>query len=339
MSFAVLFCMMLLQAPATAPATQPGEIRRGMAMDDPPESRYERYYERLARQIEPDLHGDPKRLDLYVRYFEREIIHDKRVFAFDVAAKERADGVIELTGLVEFAEHAASLESFLNALGFEKLENRVTVGPTLPTPLAQVTATRAFIYSSPEGRERREVLNEVLRGETIYLLAARDRSYLCHAPDGYVGWINASDVAPRTASAIDGGSSDPRIEKIIDAAKDKLGLPYVWGGRSDKGVDCSGLVQTSFASQGIHLPRDAEQQASVGKLVATRWHRDGLRRGDLLFFLGRRGVISHTAIYLGDKKLIEASDGGVKISSFDPNDANYAKHRDMTFCFAKRVLE
>jgi cell wall-associated NlpC family hydrolase len=103
-------------------------------------------------------------------------------------------------------------------------------------------------------------------------------------------------------------------------------------------VDCSGLVQTAFASQGIHLPRDAEQQAIVGKLVATRWHRDGLRRGDVLFFMGRRGAVSHTAIYLGDDQYIEAS-GSVKVSSFRAEDDGYSRSRDDNFCFAKRIIE
>jgi cell wall-associated NlpC family hydrolase len=73
------------------------------------------------------------------------------------------------------------------------------------------------------------------------------------------------------------------------------------------GVDCSGLVYTAFRSQGIRLPRDADQQALTGRLVATRWHRSSLRRGDVLFFLGRRGTIHHTAIYLGNNEILEAT--------------------------------
>ena len=97
-------------------------------------------------------------------------------------------------------------------------------------------------------------------------------------------------------------------------------------------------MQTAFASQGIHLPRDAEQQAIVGKLVATRWHRDALRRGDVLFFMGRRGTVSHTAIYLGNDEFIEAS-GKVQVTSFNPSHPNYAKGRAEGFCFAKRIID
>jgi cell wall-associated NlpC family hydrolase len=113
----------------------------------------------------------------------------------------------------------------------------------------------------------------------------------------------------------------------------------VWGGLTKEGVDCSGLVQKAFGRVGVMLPRDADQQSLVGKLVATRWHRSALRRGDLLYFIGRRGTIHHTAIYLGQNAFIEAADGGVKVSSLDPADAKYEKKRDETFFLAKRVLE
>jgi cell wall-associated NlpC family hydrolase len=327
----------------TEPATRPEEIRRGMSMNEPPETRYQRYYERLARQIEPELRGDPSKLDIYLKFFEREIIHDKRVIAFDLKA-EALNGVIVLSGVTEFAEHTGSLTEFFKAIGFERVENSVKLAPTIENPFAVVKAKRSFIYSAPDAPH--EVLNETTAGETIYLLAVSSDGdhFLCHAPDGYVGWIAAADVEQLNRARFDAlqpsAPRDPaRIEAVIASAKSKMGLPYVWGGRSDEGVDCSGLVQTAFASQGINLPRDAEQQASVGKLVATRWHRDNLRRGDLLYFLGRRGIIAHTGIYLGNNEFIEAADGGVKVSSFDAKAENYAGHRDETFCFAKRVLE
>jgi len=98
-------------------------------------------------------------------------------------------------------------------------------------------------------------------------------------------------------------------------------------------------VQTAFASQGINLPRDADQQSIMGRLVATRACRAGLRRGDLLFFLSRTGTVRHVAIYLGEQKFLQAEDGGVRVSSLDPNDPAYDAKHDRGFCFAKRVIE
>lgn len=339
----LLLCILLQAAGASEPATQPDEVRRGMSLAEPREQRYARYYERLARQVEPDLKGDPGKLDRYLRAFEREIIFDRRLIAFDVAATTQ-DGAIALTGYAEYPEQVQSLIAYLKVLGFDKVTNEVRMLPITKQPFAKVKSPRAFVYSIPEATRGREVVNEVLQNEPVYVLRAEGDNLLCHAPDGYVGWIRAADLESVDTATFDAlfpadQGNEASIESVIAAAKSKLGIPYVWGGRSGEGVDCSGLVQAAFASQGIHLPRDAEQQASVGKLVALRWHRSQLRKGDLLFFLSRRGIIAHTGIYLGNNQFIEASDGGVKISSFDPKDANYEKHRDETFSFAKRVLE
>ncbi|MDE6034064.1 MAG: C40 family peptidase, partial [Muribaculaceae bacterium] len=85
-------------------------------------------------------------------------------------------------------------------------------------------------------------------------------------------------------------------------AEQYLGVPYVWGGLSSKGMDCSGLVRMAFAAQGRILPRDAWQQALEGREVPA----DSLRPGDLIFF-GRK-KITHVAIYAGNGEFIHASE-------------------------------
>lgn len=131
---------------------------------------------------------------------------------------------------------------------------------------------------------------------------------------------------------------DPRVAAAVEVAKSIIGTNYVWGGKTMEGVDCSGLVQSSFAAQGINLARDAYMQAYNGSLSATRWNRDGMRHGDLMYFLGRNGRITHTAIYLGDGIMVEAS-GEVKLTSLNPGDENYSAIRDRGFAFAKRIVE
>ncbi len=82
------------------------------------------------------------------------------------------------------------------------------------------------------------------------------------------------------------------------------GAPYQWGGVTPLGVDCSGLVQTTFAARGVNLPRDAWQQAAVGSPVA----RDALVPGDLCFFRGEATErITHVAIYAGDDTLVHST--------------------------------
>jgi cell wall-associated NlpC family hydrolase len=88
---------------------------------------------------------------------------------------------------------------------------------------------------------------------------------------------------------------------------------------------------------GIHLPRDADMQARVGRLVSIRGGELPLRPGDLLFFASRRGTINHVAISLGGRSHIDAIDGGVAIRSLDDN-TPVAQRRQQSFVFARRIL-
>jgi len=146
-------------------------------------------------------------------------------------------------------------------------------------------------------------------------------------------------AVPKTHLQVRSGEPSERVEHVIEIAKQLLDTKYVWSGKTIKGVDCSGLIQSSFKAEGINLPRDSYQQSYMGALTATRWYRGGLRRGDTLYFLGRSGRINHTAIYLGDGQYLEASGRDVHYTSFNPEDENYNEKKDRSFCFAKRLLE
>jgi hypothetical protein len=129
------------------------------------------------------------------------------------------------------------------------------------------------------------------------------------------------------------------IDSIIENAQRLLGTPYLWGGKTSQGVDCSGLVQIGFATAGLYLPRDSNQQVYLGQLTATRWHTAGMRRGDTLYFLGSDGKIRHTGLYLGDDQFLQAISPVVVISSFNPEHQNYDAVRHASFAFAKRLVE
>ena len=137
-------------------------------------------------------------------------------------------------------------------------------------------------------------------------------------------------------------------EKIIAEAEKLLGVPYLWGGMSAKGVDCSGLVRISHIMNGILLPRNASQQVFCGDRVeiprqarkdkndngANTYDREGalaavanLERGDLVYF-GTPATdekpmrITHVGIYLGNNRIIHSSHR-VRINSLIPGDADY----------------
>ena len=341
-------------APAPAPAPdRPAEIRRGVEMSGDRESRARQFYERAIRKVEPSLKGDPSRIPVYLELFKREFVEDPRTFPVELTADTSGD-VPALRGHLGFAEHKSALAQLFAALGVAvKDEVELLPSPALGEKrFAVVTADATFVRSRPTAapepgarRPNAENLTDAVKGDRLFVLKEADGHLLCYAPDGYVGYVSAADVRRIDEREMAGLNAavpvrhPERIEQVIAEAQKHLGTPYVWGGGTRVGCDCSGLVRASFKAAGVVMPRDADQQSLVGRLVGTRWHRGSLRRGDTLFFLGRRGNISHTAIYLGDGKMIEATSPVVTISSFNATDENYSERRDDTFCYAKRVIE
>lgn len=102
-------------------------------------------------------------------------------------------------------------------------------------------------------------------------------------------------------------------EKLIDSALMYLNSPYLWGGRSPFGIDCSGLTQMVYRLQGINLPRDAYQQAEIG---TTLRYLEKSEAGDLAFFDDNDGNIIHVGIIMGNNHIIHAS-GRVRIDTID----------------------
>lgn len=108
-------------------------------------------------------------------------------------------------------------------------------------------------------------------------------------------------------------SNEINAEQIINLAKQYLNAPYLWGGKSVMGIDCSGLVQVVFSICGIRLPRNASQQIEKGKVVDFLSESTA---GDLAFFENAEGKIIHVGILLNPTQIIHAS-GWVKIENID----------------------
>ncbi|GJD60467.1 C40 family peptidase [Methylobacterium frigidaeris] len=186
--------------------------------------------------------------------------------------------VYELRDGWAFAQLAA--DGYVGYLPAEAL------GPVDPIPTHRVAALRTFLY--PAADLKRPALGALSLGARV-AVAAREGAY-ARLADGRFVW--AGHLAFLDAVEPDVAATAWRF----------LGTPYLWGGRSSLGLDCSGLVQTALAEAGIPAPRDSDQQeAALGEAVALSPDLAGLRRGDLVFWRG------HVGMMLDESRLIHAN--------------------------------
>lgn len=141
-------------------------------------------------------------------------------------------------------------------------------------------------------------------------------------PDGRKGFMPSTSVDDFERWM----SRDFSADQLLDVAWSMMGVPYLWGGSTPKGIDCSGLTQLSYFYCGILLPRNASQQAMIGEELDIT-QPDGFRRSDLLFFgEGDDVKITHVGVSDGGSRFVHAS-GRVFVSSFDPSDPLFIPRR------------
>ena len=186
-----------------------------------------------------------------------------------------------------------------------------------------VTTIVANLYKKPSFTS--ELVTQALIKEKLLILANQDNWYKVKQWDSYESWIHKFYIKDlELGSSISWNKLDinkKSIHELISYAKSFIGTPYLWGGKSSLGFDCSGFVQTVFKMTGIDMPRDASQQILRENLYDIDYC--DAQTGDLLFFM-EGNYVNHVAIYLGNQEIIHSS-GSVKIENLADNDKLYKK--------------
>jgi len=163
----------------------------------------------------------------------------------------------------------------------------------------------ASLHAEPD--ESSERVTQALRGEPLLVEERRDGWALVRTAYDYPGWVVVEALSPAPSGS---WLPEPRDGDPVAEAHTYLGAPYLWGGMSEGGIDCSGLVHMAYRRLGRLVPRDADQQEEAAERVAEA------RYGDLVTY-GREHA-THIAFWLGEGLILHAPGGRTVAEEAEP---------------------
>lgn len=201
------------------------------------------------------------------------------------------------------------------------------------------TNTAGFVYEHKHLDQN--IISDITLGGVLKYLSEDQKTYKVEYPDQRKGYIKKSEAILLKDWLKNNITTQKSIEKT---AKSMLGFPYLWGGTSSKGMDCSGFTKMTYLLNGFVIPRDASQQINGGTIVDYDLNFKNLQKGDLLFFgtraaANKKQKVVHVGIWLGNDKMefIHAS-GNVHISSMDKQNPLYDDFNKKRYLGSRRYL-
>ncbi|QWX83620.1 C40 family peptidase [Cellulophaga sp. HaHaR_3_176] len=221
-------------------------------------------------------------------------------------------------------------------------------GGIVPMPMSTMNRWKAatkIIYTQITGNTYSEpnisaqVVSDIVAGGILEMIDDSGDFYNVKYPDGRVAFVNKQEAVLYSDWL---AHTNPTEEALVATSKKLMGLPYLWGGTSPKGVDCSGFTKTIYFLNGMIIPRDASQQVHTGEEMDAVKNFDQLAPGDLLFF-GRKATDSigekvvHVGMWIGNNEFIHSS-GQVKISSVAKDAYNFDAYNLGRYLRSKRLV-
>lgn len=245
-------------------------------------------------------------MDLEMRLWLVNKVETQALFGERVAILERRGDWLKVTAISQrTGQNKLGYPGWLPAAQVSLNESYLGEQLSLPEVVVAVPLARLFRDS-----DLGTVIVELSCQTRLPLIAVEGQTFMVRLPDGSAGYL-APGEAKRAGELVFSAAG------AVEEARQFLGLPYLWGGTSSYGFDCSGFTFRILQSQGLSIPRDADEQAREGVPVV----KENLRPGDLLFFAAKegRGQIHHVGIYSGGGRMVHApnSSSSVREEEYD----------------------